>query len=159
MTPKAFKKRPYRRGVGAVLFNAQGLVFAAQRIDTPEPAWQFPQGGIDEDEKPKQALLRELKEEIGTDQAEIIGKSRHWLTYDLPPEIADKVWHGHYRGQKQRWFALRFTGTDADINLNAGHAEFSTWQWMPLLDLPRLIVPFKRPLYEQIVEEFRHLLP
>ncbi|CCQ74857.1 RNA pyrophosphohydrolase [Magnetospira sp. QH-2] len=153
-----FEERPYRRGVGAVLFNKEGLVFGAQRIDTKQAAWQFPQGGIDDNERPKEALRRELKEEIGTDKAEIIGKSREWLSYDLPPEIADKVWKGRYRGQTQRWFALRFTGSDADIDLEATHAEFSTWQWLPFIQMPDLIVPFKRPLYLQLVDEFRHLV-
>ena len=147
--------RPYRRCVGAVLFNARGEVFVAQRADVAEPAWQMPQGGIDKGEKPRQAVLRELAEEIGTDKAEIIAKSRRWLTYDLPAELVGKAFKGKFRGQKQRWFALRFTGRDADIDLNAtGHAEFRDWKWVPLETVPDLIVAFKRPVYEQIVGEF-----
>lgn len=147
-------ERPYRLGVGIVLFNAAGLVFTAQRIDSAEPAWQFPQGGIDAGETPLQAVLRELKEEIGTDQAEIIAESRDWIAYDLPPDLADRVWKGRFRGQSQKWFAARFTGRDSDIDLDTAHPEFSTWQWMPLAAVAGLIVPFKRALYERVVAEF-----
>lgn len=151
-------KRPYRKGVGAVLFNGRGKVFAAKRIDTPGQAWQLPQGGIDKGEKPRQAVLRELAEETGVVKAEIIAKSREWLSYDLPGDIAAKIWKGRYRGQKQKWFALRFTGKDEDIDLNAApHAEFSAWKWVDLEALPAMIVPFKRELYEAVVEEFKHL--
>lgn len=152
-----FEYRPYRPGVGLVLFNRDGLVFTARRIDTREPAWQFPQGGIDEGEPPSAAALRELEEEIGTAKAEIIAESRDWLTYDLPPDIADKVWKGRYRGQRQKWFALRFLGEDADIDIATRHPEFSEWRWMPLAAVPALIVPFKRALYHRVVAEFSHL--
>ncbi len=150
------KKRPYRLGVGAVLFDRRGRVFVARRIDTAGEAWQMPQGGIDSGEAPRAAVLRELKEEIGTAKARIVGESRGWLAYDLPPALAGKAWGGRYRGQKQKWFALRFTGRAADIRLDAGtHPEFSAWKWIPLEDLPRRIVAFKRPLYEALVAEFR----
>lgn len=149
-----YHERPYRPNVGLVLFNATGLVFTARRIDTKENAWQFPQGGIDEGEDPRTAALREMEEEIGTSKAEIIGESRDWISYDLPPEVADK-WHkGRWRGQTQKWFALRFLGTDSDINIATEHPEFSEWRWMRLEDVPALIVPFKRALYEQVVAEF-----
>lgn len=158
MTKKKAKKLPYRLGVGAVLLDARGRVFVAQRIDTPG-AWQMPQGGIDTGEDPSVTVVRELQEEIGTDKAEIIAETAEWLTYDLPDDIRAKVWKGRYRGQKQKWFALRFTGKDKDIDLAAHkHPEFSTWRWADLADLPDLIVPFKRPLYEQIVEAFQHLV-
>jgi putative (di)nucleoside polyphosphate hydrolase len=147
-------KRPYRQGVGLVLFNADGMVFTARRIDTAEPAWQFPQGGIDEGEKPLAAALREMKEEIGTDQAEVIAESRDWISYDLPADLADKVWKGRFRGQKQKWYALKFLGSDADINIDTEHPEFSEWRWMKLEQVPALIVPFKRALYDQVVAEF-----
>jgi putative (di)nucleoside polyphosphate hydrolase len=150
-------KRPYRSGVGLVLFNADGLVFTARRIDTREPAWQFPQGGIDEGEDPVTAALREMKEEIGTDKAEIIAESRDWISYDLPADLADRVWKGRYRGQKQKWFALKFLGSDADINIDTEHPEFCQWRWMKLSEVPALIVPFKRPLYDQVVAEFSGL--
>lgn len=150
---------PYRRGVGAVLFNAAGRVFVARRIDTPAEAWQLPQGGIHRDEKPRAALFRELAEEIGTDRAEVIARSRRWLRYDLPADLVGQVWQGRYRGQEQRWYALRFTGTDADIDVGAhGKAEFSDWRWSPLEDLPTMAVSFKRTLYQDLVSEFRFVL-
>ena len=140
------------------MINREGLVFVARRIDTPGDAWQLPQGGIDDAEKPSKAVLRELAEEIGTDKAEIIAKSKAWYRYELPEELVGRVWGGKYRGQKQRWFALRFTGRDSDIDLAAdGHPEFDSWRWVPIETLPSLAVGFKRALYEHVVEEFRHL--
>lgn len=147
-------ERPYRKGVGIVLFNAQGLVFAARRIDTKEPAWQFPQGGIDDGEDPLAAAWREMKEEIGTDNAKLIGQSTDWISYDLPPDIADKSWKGRFRGQSQKWYAFTFQGSDAEIDIATQHPEFSEWQWMELAEVPKLIVPFKRDLYERVVAEF-----
>jgi len=150
---------PYRRGVGAVLFNREGLVFVGRRIDIAGEAWQFPQGGIDEGEAPEDAVIREITEEIGTGAAEIIGESRQWLRYDMPDDMAGWVWDGRYRGQEMKWFALRFTGQDRDIVLDASpHPEFSAWMWTDLVRLPELIVPFKRPLYEDIVAEFGALV-
>lgn len=150
-------QRPYRKGVGLVLFNRDGLVFTARRIDSKEAAWQFPQGGIDEGEAPAVTALRELEEEIGTAKAEIVAESRDWISYDLPAELADKVWKGRYRGQSQKWFALRFLGSDDDINIATKHPEFDQWRWMPLTEVPSLIVPFKRALYDQVVAEFAPL--
>ena len=152
------RELPYRRGVGALLFRTDGAVFVAKRIDTPGGAWQLPQGGVDRGEKPSVAVLRELKEEIGTDHAEIIGKSRHWYRYDLPTSLQGRVWGGKYRGQKQRWFALRFLGTDADIDLAADHKpEFDDWRWVPLSSLASVAVSFKRTLYADLVTEFSPL--
>lgn len=149
------EKLPYRPGVGAVLMNRDGLVFVGRRIDTPGEAWQFPQGGIDKGEDPRAAVLRELKEEIGTDKAEIVAESRDWLVYDLPPALVGKVWKGRYRGQRQKWFLLRFTGADSDIDIEAdGHPEFSEWKWARLTHVPSMIVEFKRSLYVDIVREF-----
>jgi putative (di)nucleoside polyphosphate hydrolase len=151
------KDLPYRLGVGAVLLNADGQVFVAERLDTPD-AWQMPQGGIDVDEDPHVAILRELEEEIGTANAEIVAESEGWLTYDLPKEVRKKVWKGRFRGQKQKWYAMRYKGQDADIDLNAHkHPEFSKWRWADMADLPDLIVPFKRDLYVEIVNSFIHL--
>ena len=151
------KDLPYRLGVGAVLLNADGQVFVAERIDTPG-AWQMPQGGIDADEDPRAAVVRELEEEIGTSNAEIISETEDWLTYDLPKEVRKKVWKGRFRGQKQMWYAMRFKGEDADIDLTADkHPEFSKWRWVDMADLPDLIVPFKRDLYVDIVKSFIHL--
>lgn len=154
-TPPIAADRPYRRGVGAVLFNREGLVFVARRIDTPSEAWQLPQGGVDEGETPRQAVLRELAEEIGTADVEILAKSKRWYTYDLPAELADRVWGGKYRGQRQRWFALRFRGRDADIDLAAhGRPEFDAWRWVPIEMLPDFAIGFKRQLYADLVAEF-----
>jgi putative (di)nucleoside polyphosphate hydrolase len=152
-----YDQRPYRLGVGLVLFNATGQVFVARRIDTKELAWQFPQGGIDEGEDPAKTALREMEEEIGTNKAEIIAVSREWMGYDLPPDVADKCWKGKFRGQKQKWFALRFLGQDSDINIDTKHPEFAEWRWVPLAEVPLLIVPFKRDLYEHVVAEFADL--
>lgn len=150
-----YQNLPYRRGVGALLLNPAGEVLVARRIDTPEDAWQFPQGGIDKGERPRRAVLRELMEELGTDKAEIIAKSASWYSYDLPVELLGRVWKGRYRGQRQRWFALRFTGRDDDIDLAASpHPEFDAWRWSPLATTPALAVPFKRQLYEALVSEF-----
>lgn len=150
--------RPYRLGVGLLLFNAKGEVFTGMRADTPG-AWQMPQGGIDKGEEPRVAAMRELAEEIGTAKAEIIAESADWLAYDLPPDLSRKVWKGKYRGQKQKWFALRFLGQDSDIRLDA-HAdeiEFVRWRWAPFDELPYLIVGFKRALYEAVALEFTPL--
>jgi len=151
--PVPYDQRPYRPGVGLVLLNAQGLAFVARRVDTPG-AWQFPQGGIDPGEDPEATVRREMKEEIGTDHAEIIARSAEWIAYDLPPEIADRSWHGRFRGQTQLWFCARFTGRDSDINLATAHPEFDEWRWADLARVPDGIVPFKRPLYERVVAEF-----
>ena len=144
-----------------MLLNRQGEAFVGRRIDIPtRPAWQMPQGGIDRGEAPSQAALRELKEEIGTDRAEILAESRDWLKYDLPAEIACKVFGGRYCGQKQKWFAMRFTGKDSDIDLDGAHPEFDRWQWVAPCRLPELVVSFKRQLYLDILAEFRrHCVP
>ena len=145
---------PYRPCVGAMLLNREGLVFVARRIDMRTEAWQMPQGGIDEGEAPRKALLRELREEIGTDKAEIIAESHDWLHYDLPEELIPIVWGGKYRGQRQKWFLLRFTGEDSDINIATPEPEFLEWKWADPSTLPALIVPFKRELYQQVLAEF-----
>jgi putative (di)nucleoside polyphosphate hydrolase len=147
----------YRAAVGIMLLNREGRVFVGRRIDMPAglAAWQMPQGGIDPGESPRQAALRELKEEVGTDNAEILGESRSWLHYDLPPEIAGGMWGGRYRGQRQKWFAMRFTGEDSDIDPAATeHPEFDAWEWVAPERLPDLIVPFKRQLYLDVLAEF-----
>lgn len=155
------RELPYRLNVGAVLFNAAGQVLVARRADLPNaegPAggWQLPQGGIDADEDPRTAVLRELAEEIGTDRAEIVGEHPDWLTYDLPAELIGVALKGRYRGQRQRWFALRFTGIDADIRLDADpHPEFDAWRWAELSELPALAVDFKRPIYTVLARSFR----
>jgi putative (di)nucleoside polyphosphate hydrolase len=146
---------PYRPGVGIMLLNKAGHVFAAKRIDMTSEAWQMPQGGIDEGESPEEAAWRELEEETGTGKAEILAESRGWHTYDLPQELVPKIWGGRYRGQRQKWFVMRFTGTDADINIATKHPEFSEWKWVKPETLPAIIVPFKKELYAKLVEEFK----
>lgn len=148
--------RPYRDGVGIALLNRDDLVFVGRRIDQTAEAWQMPQGGIDPGEDPLEAVLREMEEEIGVKPAlaEVIAESRGWLIYDLPPDLADKVWGGRYRGQRQKWYLARFQGRDSDIDIATAHPEFNRWRWIPFRSLPDMIVPFKRPIYELIVAEF-----
>jgi putative (di)nucleoside polyphosphate hydrolase len=148
----------YRKGVGLMLLNRAGEVFVASRIDTPSDAWQMPQGGIDPGETPVEAAMRELEEEIGTAQAVIIGESRDWFRYDLPEPLRARLWGGRYRGQTQKWFLLRFTGEDADIDLDTDHPEFASWRWVRPSELPQLIVPFKRDIYVRVLAEFEPLL-
>lgn len=151
---------PYRSNVGAVLFNPLGEVFVARRADLPNAegapgGWQLPQGGIDDAEDPRAAVRRELQEEIGTGAATIIGEHPNWLTYDLPPELLGKALGGRYRGQRQRWFALRFKGRDSDVRLDLDpHPEFDAWRWVPLAELPSLAVAFKRPIYDVLAQSF-----
>jgi putative (di)nucleoside polyphosphate hydrolase len=142
----------YRPNVGIMLLNAQGQVFVGRRHDTPD-AWQMPQGGIDEGETPAEAVLRELREEVGTTKAEIIFAIDGWIAYDLPPEIAAKSWGGRWKGQAQQWFVLRFTGEDTDIDIDTEHPEFSAWRWVERHELPQLIIGFKRPVYEALLIE------
>jgi putative (di)nucleoside polyphosphate hydrolase len=148
----------WRRGVGIMVLDARKHVFVGRRIDVPD-AWQMPQGGIDDGESPRQAAWRELKEETGIEQAEIIAESARWLRYEVPALArGPRFWGGRYRGQEQKWFAMRFLGHDGDIDLATGHAEFDAWKWVPAAALPALIVPFKRVLYEAVLAEFRDVL-
>ena len=133
-------------------------VFVAQRIDTPGPAWQMPQGGIDPGEEPLDAAWREMQEEIGTDRADLIGAIAQWMSYDLPVDLVPNLWKGRYRGQKQKWFAFRFLGHDRDIDINTRRPEFSAWKWAELAEIPGLIVPFKRELYVDLVGALQKLL-
>jgi putative (di)nucleoside polyphosphate hydrolase len=151
---------PYRPCAGVMLLNREGKVFVGQRIDNTLEAWQMPQGGIDPGEDAEDTAVRELGEETGIapEHLELIAEAPEELFYDLPPELVGKVWKGKYRGQRQRWFLYRFTGEDADVNIATAHPEFRAWRWADPADLPLIIVPFKRALYEQVLAAFaRHL--
>jgi putative (di)nucleoside polyphosphate hydrolase len=143
-----------------MLINEQGLIFAGKRIDSTAEAWQMPQGGIDPDEKPGDAALRELWEETGVtaDLVRRVAKTHRWITYDLPPDLMGKVWGGKYRGQRQKWFLFRFTGRDDQIRINSEHPEFSAWKWISADEMMAAIVPFKRAVYEKVVASFRAYL-
>jgi putative (di)nucleoside polyphosphate hydrolase len=147
-----------------MVLNAAGEVWIGRRVDRPEKEmiggwWQMPQGGIDADEDPGAAALRELEEETGMRSVRILAESREWHRYDLPPHLMGRIWGGRYRGQAQRWFAVRFDGPDSEIDLEPpGHEpEFDQWRWAPIDDVLALIVPFKRDVYERVIAEFRHL--
>jgi putative (di)nucleoside polyphosphate hydrolase len=146
---------PYRLNVGAVLFGPDGRVLVGRRAGVAGAAWQLPQGGIDEGEDPRAAVFRELLEEIGTAKAEILAEHPDWLQYDLPEDLVGTAFKGRYRGQRQKWFALRFLGQDSDVRLDADpHPEFDAWKWVPLAELPDLAVAFKRTIYETLARDF-----
>jgi putative (di)nucleoside polyphosphate hydrolase len=158
-----FEDLPYRPCAGMTVFNSEGLVFIGRRSSGPEHIdethiWQMPQGGIDKDENPYKAAQRELFEETNIKSAKKLGEIADWLHYDIPREIVGAAWHGKYRGQKQKWFAFRFTGRDSEIDIKnpgGGHdPEFIAWRWEKLERLPELVVPFKRKIYERVVEDF-----
>jgi len=148
---------PYRPCVGVMLINEEGLVFVGRRIDQTVEGWQMPQGGIDLGESPVEAARRELKEEIGTNKAELLREMDGWLDYDLPPHLIGVALKGRYRGQRQKWLAMRFTGQDSDIDIATEEPEFGEWKWLAMEALPRLIVPFKRDTYTKVIENFRDL--
>lgn len=149
---------PYRPCVGIMLINPDGLVFAGKRIDQSVEAWQMPQGGIDKGETPVEAGYRELMEETGTGKAALLRELDQWLSYDLPEHLVGIALHGRFRGQKQKWLALRFTGEDRDIDIKTREPEFAEWRWMTVETLQSLIVPFKREIYGKVIAAFRDLL-
>ncbi len=143
----------YRPAVGMMILNAQNKIFVGQRVDHKAPAWQMPQGGIGPHEDVDQAMLRELQEEIGTRNVEIIVKSKTWYKYDLPSDLAKRLWSGKFKGQKQIWYALRFRGKDEEINIHTYHPEFRGWKWVDKEELLEIIIPFKRDLYAQVLND------
>ena len=153
-----YQRRPYRPCVGIMLINSNNQIFAGQRIDNHLEAWQMPQGGIDEGEDVETACFREMKEEIGTDKASIIAIHPEWLNYDIPENLADKLWDQKYKGQTQKWVALKFTGTDSDINIKTHIPEFSKWKWINPQELTSLAAPFKREVYENVLNVFKPYL-
>ena len=155
MTPEDIAKLPYRPCVGVMLVNKDGKVFVGQRNDRDTDAWQMPQGGIDKGENPEQAALRELGEEIGVspDLVTVGGETKGWVAYDLPHDVVPNIWKGRYKGQEQKWFLLRFNGTDDQINIQTEHPEFTAWKWIDPADVVGAIVPFKRAVYEQVMAE------
>jgi putative (di)nucleoside polyphosphate hydrolase len=161
-----FEDLPYRTSVGVALFNRAGLVFVGRRLGGSAHVdlthfWQLPQGGIDSGEEPWPAALRELREETNIRTVERIGEIAEWLTYDIPHDLVGEAWNGKYRGQKQKWFAMRFLGVDGEIDVTnpdgTHEPEFSDWRWEPLQNIPNLIVPFKRAVYERVASEFAGL--
>lgn len=161
---KDYDDLPYRPCVGLAVFNATGLVFIGRRLGGPEHvdathSWQMPQGGIDDGEDPYEAALRELYEETSIRSVRRLGEIDGWLNYDIPRNIAGQAWKGKFRGQKQKWYALRFTGDESEINIQtpgggAHKPEFVEWRWEKLENTPALIVPFKRPVYDDVVKNF-----
>jgi len=156
MTPEEIAKLPYRPCVGLMLMNDQGQIFVGQRNDRFEDAWQMPQGGVDKGEDPRDAALRELWEETGVtgDLVEIVAETEGWLPYDLPHDIVPHIWKGRFRGQEQKWFLMRFLGTDDQIDIQTDHPEFTRWKWQDPDRLIAEIVPFKREVYERVLKAF-----
>jgi len=145
---------PYRKGVGIMLINSNNKIFVGRRIDNTK-AWQMPQGGVDDSENLEAAAKRELKEETGIFSIKILKQSKKEFIYDLPKELIGKIWNGKFKGQIQTWFLIQFTGKDNEINLKQKRAEFCEWKWTNINDLPKIIVSFKKKLYESIIKEFK----
>ena len=155
---KNFKDLPLRSGVGIVLLNKDNKVFVAKRIDNPKNFWQMPQGGVDEGEDYLKAAFRELEEETSIKNIEILKEFDEWFEYELPKNLLGIIWKGKFRGQKQKWFVVRFTGKDSEINLKTKHPEFIEWKWVEMDDLPKIIVDFKRNVYEKLLIELKKFI-
>jgi len=148
---------PLRIGVGIILLNHENKIFVGKRIDNPENSWQMPQGGVDENEDFLQAAKRELKEETNIRTITVIKELNEWLTYDLPVNLLGKLWKGKYRGQKQKWFIMKFLGKNDEINVKTKHPEFSNWKWIEPYELPKVAVHFKINVYRKLKEELTSL--
>lgn len=155
MTPEQIAALPYRPCVGVMLVNQEGRIFVGQRNDRDQDAWQMPQGGIDKGEDPRDAALRELWEETGvtSDLVTVDAETEGWVAYDLPHDVVPNIWKGRYKGQEQKWFLLRFNGSDDQVNIATEHPEFTQWKWIDPTDVVASIVPFKRAVYEQVLAE------
>ncbi|RZO39687.1 MAG: RNA pyrophosphohydrolase [Rhodobacteraceae bacterium] len=160
MASDAHDALPYRLNVGIMLINHDGLVFVGQRRDNHSDAWQMPQGGIDDGENPKEAALRELHEETGipANLVQVLEVSENWISYDLPKDLISQLWGGRFRGQKQKWYLMRFLGSDAEVNIQTETPEFSAWKWIPPDALVENIVPFKKSVYQKVLSEFSKTL-
>ncbi len=153
-----FKNLPLRLGVGVVLLNSNNKVFVGKRIDNPINFWQMPQGGVNDNENLLYAANRELKEETGVKSTKLIKEIDNWLTYELPNNLLGKIWKGKYRGQKQKWFIMRFVGDEEEININTKNSEFKEWKWIDINQLLNVVVRFKHDVYKTIVKELNILL-
>jgi len=152
------EEKEYRPCVGIMLFNKQGNIFIGKRFDS-DSYWHMPQGGVDEGEELEQAARRELLEEVGTDEAEVVAQNKEWIYYNLPEEVIPICWNGRYSGQKQRWFLMKFCGKDKDININyTDHPEFKEWRWQNVDDLVASAIPFKKEVYKKVIEEFSSII-
>ena len=151
-------KLPMRQGVGIIVLNQNNDVFVAKRKDNPIDKWQMPQGGIDKNETPFDAMKRELAEETSVTNIKVIKEIENWLEYELPPYLLGKIWKGRFRGQKQKWFIVKFIGNDDEINLNTKHPEFIEWKWINYNNLPKVIVDFKKEVYKKLTIELKQLI-
>jgi putative (di)nucleoside polyphosphate hydrolase len=152
------KNLPLRMGVGIAVLNSQNKVFVGKRKDNPFDKWQMPQGGVDSNEPLLQAMKRELLEETSIRNIEVLKEFDEWLEYELPESLIGKIWKGKYRGQKQKWFVVKFTGADSEININTKNAEFMEWKWIDINLLPDLIVLFKKHIYEEVLVELKKIV-
>ena len=155
---KKFSKLPLRIGVGVVLLNKENKVFVGRRIDNPNNFWQMPQGGVDENEDYLSAAFRELKEETSIQSVDLIKEIDDMTTYELPNHLLGKIWKGKYRGQKQKWFLMKFNGKESEINLNTAHPEFLDWKWIEINQITETVVKFKFDVYKKIQEELKKIL-
>ena len=149
---------PLRTGVGILVLNSKNQVFVGKRKDNPFDKWQMPQGGVDPNEPLLVAMKRELEEETSIKKIEILKEFDQWLEYELPEDLVGKIWKGKYRGQKQKWFVVKFIGTDSEININTKNPEFIEWKWVNMNLLPDMIVLFKKHVYEKVLVELKKIV-